>query len=401
MPDFSSGYQLPHPEVPDGEAAFWGWADVILMSIFLVLSVVIIQRSRSRKQLFILMLISLGYFGFFRKGCICPIGSLQIIADAAVNPGISVPAAALFLFFLPLLFTLFFGRGFCGAVCPLGALQDLVSIKHLSLPGGVSRFLGLLPPVYLALAVSGAVTGSDYLICRYDPFVGFFRFSFPSFAYFLYSAVFIGTGVVIHRPYCRFLCPYGFLLKLFSKAAGRHLSISPGECVDCRLCTDSCPQGCILPPSEPSDITRGERRTLGFLFLLLPVLIAGGWFLGSAFGEPLSVIHPRVRLYRELKEFPVSMDQLSLEAEAFLGGQEGMDALAEEAKAVLMSWRKAGRWSGVFLALVVFFTLAGVLRKRRRIGYSVDKGNCVSCGRCMGYCPQPHHRSGTGSRDLT
>ena len=73
------------------------------------------------------------------------------------------------------MFTLFFGRTFCAAVCPLGAVQELVAVRPVKVPRWLDQALGLLAYVYLGAAVMFAATGTAFLICRYDPFVGFFR----------------------------------------------------------------------------------------------------------------------------------------------------------------------------------------------------------------------------------
>ena len=45
--------------------------------------------------------------------------------------------------------------------------------------------------------------------------------------------------------YCRYLCPYGALLSLFSRCAWRTFSITPDRELDCGLCRDACPYGAI------------------------------------------------------------------------------------------------------------------------------------------------------------
>ena len=76
-----------------------------------------------------------------------------------------------------------------------------------SLPAWLSAGLAILPLVYLILAVLFAVTGSAYVICRYDPFVGFFRLGATS-NMLVVGGCLIVISLFIGRPYCRFLCPY-------------------------------------------------------------------------------------------------------------------------------------------------------------------------------------------------
>ena len=82
------------------------------------------------------------------------------------------------------------------------------------------------------------------MICRFDPFVGFFRFTGP-FHMLLIGGLFLLLGLFVGRPYCRYLCPYGALLALTSRLAWRSVSITPDRELDCGLCDHACPYGAI------------------------------------------------------------------------------------------------------------------------------------------------------------
>ena len=142
---------------------------------------------------------SLLYFGFYRKGCICPVGSLQNVTLALFDHTYNIPLVAIAFFIIPIGFTLFYGRTFCAGVCPLGAIQDLFVIKPISMKPWVRYLLGILPFIYLGLAVLYAATGTDFIICRYDPFVEFFRHN-GSFMMFAIGGALLLIGVVIARP---------------------------------------------------------------------------------------------------------------------------------------------------------------------------------------------------------
>ena len=132
-------------------------------------------------------------------------------------------------------------------MCPLGAIQDIVVLKPVQLPLAVDRWGGLFKYVYLAAAVWFAVlpAGSrDFIICRFDPFVGFFRLNGSALMLFFGGGLLL-LGTVVGRPYCRFLCPYGGLLAIVSRFALKPVSITPDEQLDCGLCAESCPFGAI------------------------------------------------------------------------------------------------------------------------------------------------------------
>ena len=243
-PDFGPSYVYPASSQAPPRMGWLSWVDTGALVLALALAAWIALRRRSRRGMIWLSLASLAYFGFYRKGCVCPIGSIQNIAQGAFDSTYIVPWVVLVFFALPLLFALLFGRVFCGGVCPLGALQDLVLLKSIKVPRWLDHGLSVLRYFYLGLAVLLAATGSTYLICKYDPFVAFFRMS-ARFHIWIWSASFLLLSLFIGRPYCRFLCPYGALLGIFSRFSLRRITITPDECTTCHLCRTACPFGAI------------------------------------------------------------------------------------------------------------------------------------------------------------
>jgi NosR/NirI family transcriptional regulator, nitrous oxide reductase regulator len=241
------GYKTPDVQKPLPRNWWLQLVDVTVLAGALGVSVWIVLKRRNRRWLTVLTAGSLAYFGFYREGCICPIGSIQNVTVALADPRYSLPGVVIAVFFIPLLYALFFGRAFCGGVCPLGAIQELVVIRPLQVPQKLDRALGLLKYVYLGIAIVFALRPAltrDFLICRYDPFVGFFRRTGAPHMLFI-GAAFLIAGMYIGRPYCRWLCPYGGLLSWCSRLASRGVSITPDKELDCGLCAQACPYGAI------------------------------------------------------------------------------------------------------------------------------------------------------------
>jgi NosR/NirI family transcriptional regulator, nitrous oxide reductase regulator len=165
-PDFGPSYVYPSSSQAPPRVGWLAWVDTAALVAALGLAAWIALRRRSRRALTWLTLASLFYFGFYRKGCVCPIGAVQNVAQAAFDPTYLVPWVVLAFFALPLLFALVFGRVFCGGVCPLGALQDVVLLKPVKIPSWLNHGLSVLRYFYLGLAVLLAATSSTYLICR-------------------------------------------------------------------------------------------------------------------------------------------------------------------------------------------------------------------------------------------
>jgi polyferredoxin len=241
------GYITPDVQHPLPRSVAWQLFDLALLTLAMGGVAWIVLGRRSRAAALGLTIGCLAYFGFFREGCICPIGSIQNVATAIVDPSYVVPVYVIATFILPLAAALLFGRVFCGGVCPLGAIQEVVLLKPIEVPRKLDRALGSLKWVYLGLAVGFAVApvaSRDFVICRFDPFVGLFRFT-GTFHMLVLGGVFLVLGMFVGRPYCRYLCPYGALLSAFSRYAWKSVSITPHRELDCGLCKKACPYGAI------------------------------------------------------------------------------------------------------------------------------------------------------------
>lgn len=388
-PEFDeTGHQLPEATQSPPRADFYEYLDVVVLLLALSLASYLALKRRTRRGLILLTIFSLLYFGFWRKGCVCPVGSTQNIALALFDKSYFVPIPVIAFFLLPLIFTLFFGRTFCASVCPLGAIQDVVLIRPLKTPRWLDNSLGTLAYIYLGAGILFASTGSAFIICQYDPFVAFFRRS-GNFNVLILSISFILISLFIGRPYCRYLCPYSVLLRLMSRASKWHVSITPAECIQCKLCEDSCPFGAINIPSQSQKSRSGENRKIFLAFILLIlVLVVGGVFLGMRAGTPMSHVNFKVRLAERIwNEDMGNIKEANEPSEAFRGTGRSKEMLYQEVIKINRKFTIGGGIFGGFVGLVIGSKLIQSTIKRRRTDYETDRSSCVSCGRCFAYCP--------------
>ena len=201
--------------------------------------------------------------------------------------------------------TLLFGRFFCAFVCPFGTLHHMSGAIRPALKGRammaanqtdarrrIKYFLlivfiasaivgvnysGLMDPISLLFRSTGvsllpalgtgmrdfseALAASDIKIFNYLGY-GVEALGAPVFGYenqvFQTGWVIGGIFLVLlflnrirPRFWCRFLCPLGALLGVFSKFSRIALEKDEGKCIHCRACVKAC-QGAAGPePGEP------------------------------------------------------------------------------------------------------------------------------------------------------
>lgn len=389
-PQFETDYQMPTLTTPPPRAVMWEFIDVGVLAASLAAASWLAFRKRNRRWIAGLSLFCLLYFGFWKKGCICSVGSLGNVVWSVFDSSYVLPFTTAAFFLLPLLFGLFFGRVFCGAVCPLGAIQDWVAFRPLAVPGWLETALRLGAWIYLAAAVLFAATGTGLLICRYDPFVSFFHRALNTPLWIL-GLLFLGVGVFIARPYCRFVCPYGLLLRQMGRLSFWHVTITPDECIQCRLCEDACPFGAIHPPTSPwpEKMRPAERRRLGFLLVLFLILMGLGGWLGYRVSPKLAANHPAVDLARQVRlrqagQMPEPTDPVR----AFEVSGRSVESLGRQEAAVFQKFAVGGLLAGVFVGFVAGVKLIGVSIHPNRKDYEADRAGCLACGRCFAFCPR-------------
>ena len=388
-PDFESGYNYPDHSFFIPDESLWITIDLILLVLLMSIVAWAVIRKRTRTPVLVVSVISVAYFGFYRSGCVCSIGSIQNVSLALVDNSYAMPLSVLLIFLLPIVFTLLFGRVFCAGVCPFGALQELVNVKNYKLSKALTTVLGIIPWIYLIFAVLYVVTRTSFLICRFDPFIGIFRLG-GDIGFITFGVALLIASVFTGRPFCRFICPYGALLSLFSRVSIFKAKMTV-ECINCELCHNACPVDAIMPPYDnkvKESRMHGVKRILTY-FVFLPVMIVVGALIMRTISDSLSKPHFDMRMYSlAMQNEEKPQDVLPLDLEVFYGQGGTLEELAGRVEVIKADFKLYSTIAGGFIGLTIGIMLISLSVKRSRKLYEIDDAACVNCARCFSYCPQ-------------
>jgi polyferredoxin len=197
---------------------------------------------------------------------ICPFGGIETIVTF-LTAGVFVPHvhSSNLVLAVAVLVLAFLARGaFCGWICPLGFLQDLAAgvssfvqrrvpaafrgmraLRRRAAPLAVlDRPLRFLKYAVLAWAIWGTAAFGVMVFRDVDPWIALLDIGREStgFGLLVLGLTLVGA-LLVDRPWCRYACPLGAANGTAARFSPVRLERNEAACVDCNLCTRSCPMG--------------------------------------------------------------------------------------------------------------------------------------------------------------
>ena len=141
---------------------------------------------------------------------------LRIFAGGVSLSTIGVLAAPLLMLIVALIYPLAGRSGhYCANICPFGSAQELagkLSRRKLRITPRVLKLLSVLRNLLWGVLMALLLTGTCTAWIDYELFTAFL-YSSASVWVIVLAALFIVLSVWVPRPYCRFVCPTGALIK--------------------------------------------------------------------------------------------------------------------------------------------------------------------------------------------
>jgi ferredoxin len=153
----------------------------------------------------------------------------------------------------------------CGWACPFGSLQELVysipilrKIKKRKLPFLLTNTIRASLFAAMLLLLFGIIGGrKGTVIYHYiNPF-NLFNFDFETVSILLTVILALLGAFIVYRPFCQFICPFGFISWVFERFSIIRVRIDHDKCTECGVCIKACPletaKGLVYAKRLPSD----------------------------------------------------------------------------------------------------------------------------------------------------
>jgi len=232
------------------------WALLISAVVLFVLT-----RKKIRTVRSVIMLFSVGVFGVLLGASPNPmesvVKSLKMLNNMEAEPKVVVLSLIIFT-----IMSLAGSKLICSWGCQLGALQEcLFNIplfkrkSSFQVPFTISLVVRVVFFVVFLLMLFGIALGiSNFVIYHHVNYFKVYRFhDMAKFALYTLPVLLVAS-LLIFRPFCQFICPFGLYAWLLENFAANRIRIDREECIECLECVKAC-------PTEAMKGLHAEKRT--------------------------------------------------------------------------------------------------------------------------------------------
>lgn len=203
---------------------------------------------------------------------LCPFGAIESAFTFISGAGFieKTAASSLILLIGTIGLALVYRRSFCGQLCPLGALQGIAGAlgqrvlgrrRRPEVPASVDRVARWLKYVILAVFAVWSWQAASLVMRPFDPWATWTHITSAE----VLTEFTVGLGVlgvalvgsaVYERFFCKYLCPMGAFLGMFSKVSVLGVRRDADACISCDRCDAACPMNVSV--SSEAQVTSAE-----------------------------------------------------------------------------------------------------------------------------------------------
>lgn len=194
-----------------------GWTLGSIVALIVVLLGAIVPLFTNNRRLHLVQLVvNVVVLGLWTGTFVSYTLFLRLFAGGVSLSAIGTLAAPLLMLIVALLYPLAGRSGhYCAHVCPFGSAQELagkLSRRKLRITPRVLRVLTALRNLLWGVLMALLLTGTCTAWIDYELFTAFI-YSSASVWVIVLAVLFLVLSVWVPRPYCRFVCPTGALMK--------------------------------------------------------------------------------------------------------------------------------------------------------------------------------------------
>lgn len=194
-----------------------GWTLGSIVALIAVLLGAVVPLFTSNRRLHLVQLVvNVVVLGLWTGTFVSYTLFLRLFAGGVSLSAIGTLAAPLLMLIVALLYPLAGKSGhYCAHVCPFGSAQELagkLSRRKLRITPRVLRVLTALRNLLWGVLMALLLTGTCSAWIDYELFTAFI-YSSASVWVIVLAVLFLVLSVWVPRPYCRFVCPTGALMK--------------------------------------------------------------------------------------------------------------------------------------------------------------------------------------------